>query len=68
MINPTNLPPNTVYNLPGIGTVTINETIPEASNNNTTDNGVTVNLIHVRTLPAGADIIISSAHSDAHHR
>jgi hypothetical protein len=68
LINPTNLPPNTVYTLPGIGTVTINETIPEATNNNTTDNGVTVNLIHVRTLPEGADIIVSSAHSDAHHQ
>jgi hypothetical protein len=67
-VNPTNMPPNTVYNLPGIGTVIINETLPNASNNNETDNGVTVNMIHIRTLPLNQDIIISSARTEAHHQ
>jgi len=66
--NPLNEAPNTVYVLPGIGTVTTNEQIPYEGNNNTSDNGVTVNLLHIRTIPGGADIIISSARTAAHHQ
>ncbi len=67
-INPNESQPNTVYNLPGIGTVIINETLPNAGNNNETHNGVTVNMIHVRLLPTGLDIIISGASTEAHHQ
>ncbi len=68
VIDPLALPANTTYSIPGVGTVTLNEQIGEAGSNWATDIGVTVNILHVRLLIGGADIIISSAHSDAHHQ
>lgn len=68
-LNPTCEPdPNTVLLLPGTATIVmLNEQIPEPG-------GLTVNAVHIWVLgagnpfglPAGAEFIISSAHSDAH--
>lgn len=68
VIDPLALPPNTTYSIPGVATVILNEQIGEAGSNWSTDIGETVNILHVRLLIGGADVIISSAHSDAHHR
>ncbi|GAC1631250.1 MAG: hypothetical protein NVS9B10_24480 [Nevskia sp.] len=68
IINPLTVPPNTTYSIPGLLTVIVNEQIPEAGSNTTTDTGLTVNLLHIRLMAGGADVIISSAHSDAHHK
>jgi hypothetical protein len=68
VIDPLAQPPNSTYSIPGLATIILNEQIGEADSNFKTDVGVTVNVIHVRLLIGGADIIISSAHSDAHHQ
>jgi|GEM_PF-5728456 len=68
VINPASLKPNTTFGIPGLATVIVNEQIPEVGSNGTGDTGLTVNLLHVRLAVGGADIIVSSAHSDAHHQ
>jgi len=59
---------NTTVPLPGIGSVIINEQVP--SGNGTTTSGLLVNALHVRVttagiLPAGSEVIIASALSNA---
>ena len=58
--------PNTTIPLPGVGTVILNEQIPGGDGVNNTE--LTVNMIHViLDSPAlTGDIIVASAHSDAH--
>ncbi len=59
-----NVAPNTVINLPLVGSVTLNEQIPYVSSD---EASLTVNMIHVRiTLGAqkGTEIIVSSATSE----
>jgi hypothetical protein len=68
VIDPLKLPPNSTFSIPGLATVIVNEQIAEAGSNHTTDTGLTVNILHVKVLPLGADIIVSSAHTDAHHQ
>ncbi len=56
--------PNTTINLPGIGSVVLNEQI--AGGDHIKTSSLTVNMIHVRLdgLLGTGDIIVSSAHSD----
>jgi len=68
IIDPLAQPPNTTYSIPGVATIILNEQIGEPGSNWSTDIGETVNILHVRLVVGGADIIISSAHSDAHHK
>jgi len=56
-------PPNTRIELPGVGTVILNEQIPGGDGVHTT--ALTVNMIHVVLAGVvGGDIIVASAHSD----
>ena len=56
-------PPNTRIDIPGVGTVFLNEQIPGGDGVHTT--ALTVNMIHVVLTGAVAgDIIVASAHSD----
>jgi hypothetical protein len=56
-------PPNTRIDLPGVGTVILNEQIPGGDGVHTT--ALTVNMIHVVLAGVvGGDIIVASAHSD----
>ncbi|MBA4121828.1 MAG: hypothetical protein H0X72_05110 [Acidobacteria bacterium] len=52
--------PNQTVNLPGGGTVIINEQIRTGSGNSAS---ITANGLHI-IIPGVADVIISSAHSD----
>lgn len=60
--------PNTVIPLPGIGTLVLNEQIPDAPETGHT--GLTVRALHLTLLdpaagPLGAEVIVAEAHSDA---
>ena len=56
-------PPNTRIDIPGVGTVFLNEQVPGGDGVHTT--ALTVNMIHVVLVGAVAgDIIVASAHSD----
>jgi hypothetical protein len=65
-----NPPANTKYELPGIGYVMFNETIPDGAAPGHT--GLTVRAIHLHAnrllgVVPGSDVIVAESHSDATH-
>jgi len=65
---PDNPPPNTTIPVPGVGTLVLNEQIPDAAETGHT--GLTVRSLHLTLLdptagPLGAEVIVAEAHSDA---
>jgi hypothetical protein len=61
-----NVGPNSLFSIPGVATVVVNEQV--ATGNGTTTAGLTVNMLHVTLLSGLGEIVVVSSHSEVDFR